>query len=180
MNRLPRIRLRHDGRAATAVEFALVCVPFTIFLLAIMGVGLQYYLQQALDFAVQSAARQVQLGFVPATSTQADFVTNVFCPIFGQFQLCSSTSVFVDIRPVTDFQQLSVAGAPDAPNSTTTTSFKFCPGQPGQLMYVHVVFLAPSIAGALLTYGSPGNAIVANAAFANENPTGTAVAAPAC
>jgi Flp pilus assembly protein TadG len=178
MNRfLPR-RLRFDRRAVAAVEFALVCVPFTIFLLAIMGVGLQYFLQQALDYATQGAARQVQLGHIPAGYTEADFVTKVFCPIFGTFQVCAN--LFVDVRPVTDYQQLTAPGVTDAPNSTATTGFKFCPGQPGQLMYAHVVFLAPSIGGSLFTYGNAGNPLVANAAFANENPAGITVAPPAC
>jgi hypothetical protein len=52
----------------------------------------------------------------------------------------------------------------------------FCTGTPGQLMYAHVVYLAPSIGGSLLGGSSAGNgAIVSNAAFANENPIGTAV-----
>jgi Flp pilus assembly protein TadG len=178
MSRLPRNRLSFDRRAATAVEFALVCVPFTVFLLAVMGVGLQFFLQQALDYATQGAARQVQLGHIPAEYTEADFVTNVFCPIFGQFQVCAN--LFVDVRPVTDYQQLTAPGVTDTPTGTATAGFKFCPGQPGQLMYVHVVYLAPMIGGSLLSYGSAGNAIVANAAFANENPAGAAVAPPAC
>jgi Flp pilus assembly protein TadG len=177
MNRL-RLRLQIDRRAATAIEFALVCVPFMIFLLAIMGVALQFYLQQTLDYAAQGAARQVQLGNVPVSYTQADFITKVFCPIFGQFQLCAN--LFVDVRPVTDYQQLTAPGVKDAPDGTATTGFAFCPGQPGQLMYLHVVYLAPAIGGPLFGGSATTNAIVANAAFANENPTGVTVAAPAC
>lgn len=178
MNRPPRTRPRLDRRAVTTVEFALVCIPFTAFLLAVMLIGLQYYLQQVLDYATQGAARQVQLGNVPANYTEAQFMTTVFCPLFGQLHTC--TNLFVDVRPVTDYQSLTTAGVTDAPGSTTTTGFKFCPGSPGQLMYVHVVFLAPMLGGSLLNYGSANNAIVANAAFANENPGGLAVAAPAC
>jgi len=174
MKRLNRIPLRADRRAATAVEFALVCAPFTIFILAIMAAGLQYYLQQALDYATQEAVRQVELGHVPASYTEADFVNKVLCPVFGQFQVCAN--LFVDLRPVTDYKQLANPGVPDAPDSTATTGFVFCSGSPGQLMYAHIVYLAPSIGGTLLGNAVAGsNAIVANAAFANENPTGTPV-----
>ena len=167
----PRLSpLRSDRRAAAAVEFALVCLPFVLFLLAVMGAGLHFYLQQALDYATQSAARQVQLGHVPASYTASDFVDKVFCPVFGAFQVCSN--LFVDVRPVTDYQQLTSPGVPDAPDSVATTGFAFCPGQPGQLMYVHIVYLAPLIGGALL---GDSSAIIANAAFANENPGGNTV-----
>ena len=172
MNR-PCRRLRSDRRAATAVEFALICLPFVIFLLAVMGVGFQFYLQQALDYAALGAARQVQLGHIPAGYTAADFASKVFCPIFGAFEDCTNLSV--DVHPVADYQQLTNPGVPDAPDSTGTSGFQFCPGQPGQLMYVHIVYLAPSIMGTLLDDTGVGSAMVANAAFANENPGGNTV-----
>ena len=173
MNRQCR-RLRSDSRAATAIEFALICLPFVIFLMAVMGVGFQFYLQQALDYAVLGAARQVQLGHIPAGYTAADFASKVFCPIFGIFEDCTNLSV--DVHPVKDYQQLTNPGVLDAPDSTGTSGFQFCSGQPGQLMYVHVVFLAPSIMGTLLNDTDVASAMVANAAFTNENPSGNAVA----
>lgn len=174
MIRPRRIRWLADRRAATAVEFALVCVPLTTFMLAIMWAGLQYFVQQALDYSTQTAARQVQLGHVPAGTTEASFVDTVLCPVFGAFQGC--TNLFVDLHPVTDYQQLTNPGVPDAPDSTATTGFTFCTGQPGQLMYAHIVYVGPSIGGTLLGGAGAGSGtIVANAAFANENPTGLAV-----
>ncbi len=175
MCRLPFLHLGADRRAATAVEFALVCAPLVIFILAIMGGGLHYYQQQVLDYATQAAMRQVQIGHVNANTSEADFVNKVFCPLFGQLQVCAN--VFVDLRPVTDYQQLAKPGIPDAPDSTATTGFVFCPGKPGQLMYAHIVYIAPIFGGTLLGGAVPvGNgAIIANAAFANENPTGVAV-----
>jgi Flp pilus assembly protein TadG len=174
MNRRSRIRLRADRRATTAVEFALVCAPFTIFLLAVLSVALHFYLQQVLDYATQTAVRQVQLGHLSAGYTEADFVNKVLCPVFGGFQVCAN--LYVDLRPVTDYEQLTTPGVSDAPTSTATTGLVFCTGTPGQLMYAHIVYLAPSIGGTLLGGTAGGyNAIVSNAAFANENPTGTAV-----
>jgi Flp pilus assembly protein TadG len=173
MKRLRYTDIAADCRAAGAVEFALVCAPFTVFLLAIIGAGLHFYLQQTLDYATQQAVRQVQLGHLSAGYTEADFVSKVFCPVFGQFQVCANLSV--DLQPVTDFEHLVIIGAPGAPSSTPTTGV-FCTGTPGQLMYAHVVYLAPLIGGALFGSATPGNdAIVSNAAFANENPTGSTV-----
>ena len=172
MKRRPRIHLPVGRRATAAVEFALVCIPFTIFLLAVMGTGLHFYMQQTLDYATQQSMRQVQLGQISGYS-QADFVDKVFCPLFGQFVACPN--LFVDLRPVTNYQQL--ANAQDAPDSAATTSFQFCTGTPGQLMYAHVVYFAPLIGGTLLGGVAGGTgAIISNTAFANENPTGIAAA----
>jgi hypothetical protein len=129
--------------------------------------------QQALDYATRQAVRQVQLGHLSAGSSGTDFVNKVLCPVFGGLQVCAN--LFVDLHPVTDYEQLAKAGVPDAPDSSATTGFVFCPGKPGQLMYAHIVYLAPWIGGTLLGNASGSDAIVANAAFANENPTGIAV-----
>jgi Flp pilus assembly protein TadG len=174
MNRRPfPLRLRADRRAATAIEFALVCLPFVAFLLAVMAVGLHFYLQQALDYATQQAVRQVQLGRVPVGYVQADFVNKVLCPAFSAFQNCAN--LYVDLRPVTDYAQLANAGGAGAPDSGATTGPVFCPGKAGQLMYAHIVYLAPSFGGSLLGLTNDFTTIVANAAFAIENPTGVEV-----
>ena len=174
VRRAPTIRLSPDRRGVSAVEFALVAAPFVVALLAICGAGLSFYQQQALDYAVQAAARQAQIGNVPPGTTEAQFVQNTLCPVLGQFQSCAN--LFVDLRPVTDYAQLTISGTPDAPDGTSTTGFVFCPGQPGQLMYAHVVYLAPSIGGLLIGSVSGGLApIIANAGFANENPSGASV-----
>jgi Flp pilus assembly protein TadG len=174
MKRIRCTGLRGDRRGVTTLEFALVCGPFTIFLLAVMLTGLHFYLQQALDFATQSAVRQVQLGHVSAGYSQADFVNKVFCPVFGSFQACAN--LYIDLRPVSDYEQLTKPGVVDAPGSTSTTGLVFCPGAAGQLMYAHIVYLAPSIGGTLFG-NTPGySAIISNAAFVVENPTGSTVA----
>jgi Flp pilus assembly protein TadG len=172
MSRSFLARLRSDCRAATAIEFALVCLPFVAFMLGILGVGLHFYLQQSLDYATQQAVRQVQLGRISAGYTQADFVNKVLCPIFGQFQDCAN--LYVSLRPVTDYAQLTMPGVSDAPDSAATTGLVFCPGKAGQLMYVHIVYLGPSFGGSILGATGDYTAIIANAAFAVENPTGTA------
>jgi Flp pilus assembly protein TadG len=175
MKRIRCTGLRGDRRGVTAVEFALVCAPFTAFLLAVMLTGLQFYLQQALDSATQSAVRQVQLGYVSAGFSEADFVNKVFCPTFGTFQSCAN--LYIDLRPVSDYEQLTNPGVADAPSNTSTTGLVFCPGTAGQLMYAHVIYLVPSIAGTLLGNAPGGySTIISNAAFAIENPTGSTVA----
>ncbi len=161
--------LRSDRRGVAAVEFALVSFPFILFIMAVLATAFHFYLQQALDYATQAAARQVQLGKVPANYTAADFVSNIFCPVFGVFQLCGN--LFADLRPVTDYQQLANPGVADSPDSISTSGFAFCPGQPGQLMYMHIVYQGP----ALNLFHSTGGTIIANAAFANENPYGATV-----
>ena len=163
--------LKDATGAAAALEFALAASPMMLFLLGIIYVGLHFYIQQTLDYAVQQAARQVEIGAIGSGYTQSDFVSKVLCPNFGP--ACSN--LYVDLHPVSDYAALTTAGVTDAPDSASTAGFQFCVGAPGQMMYAHVVYAAPSPAGSFL--GLPNvDPVIANAAFINENPSGVNVA----
>ena len=167
-------RLTKERTAAAALEFALICLPFVALLVGILSVGLNLYLQFALDYALQHAVRQVQLGLVPATTTAADFTGNVFCPVFVTFAPCNT--VFVSVQPVADYYSAAAVTAVVQPTA-------FCVGRPGQLMYARAVYQAPALgsffAASGTSPGSIGNSIVSAAAFANENPSGAPFAVSA-
>ena len=170
--RMPLARSLMASRSgAAALEFAIVSLPFFGLLLGMAAVALNLYLQFALDFALQQAVRQVQLGLVPATTNAADFTCNTVCPILVAFAPC--TGILVSVQPVTDYTA-SIITAPTPPTA-------FCIGAPGQLMYARAVYQAPLLSSIYSTIptivgpGTNGSAIVSTAAFANENPSGAAV-----
>ena len=165
--------LRASRSGAAALEFAIVSVPFIGLLLGTMSVALNFYLQFAMDYSLQQAVRQVQLGLVPATTTAADFTAKVFCPVFVAFAACNN-GLLISIQPVADYTAASVTAA--APPTA------FCIGQPGQLMYARAIYQAPALEAIYTTAalssgpGTSGNTIVSAAAFANENPSGSSPA----
>lgn len=71
-------RLRNDRRGSTAVEFAIVSVPFLIFAFGIMTVGLQFFTINSLEHAVEAAAREIRTGQAQtAGKTLKDFKEDV-------------------------------------------------------------------------------------------------------
>ena len=172
MKQIGRILVASVGerRGVAALEFALVAAPFLLLLFSIMTFGLHFYFQQSLEYALGTATRQVQLGQIGEKYTQQTFVSQVLCTNFAP----ACASLYVDLHPVTNYQQLTAAGVVDAPDSISTSNLQFCPGSPGQLMYAHVIYLANSAVGNFLNLGVP-DAIIANTAFVNENPGGTTV-----
>ncbi|MDX2287356.1 MAG: TadE/TadG family type IV pilus assembly protein [Hyphomicrobiaceae bacterium] len=53
-------RLSGDRRGTTAIEFALVAVPFFIFVFGIIGISLHHYITNSLDNAVDVASRKIR------------------------------------------------------------------------------------------------------------------------
>ena len=172
-------RLRPDTRATAALEFAIVSIPFIGLVLGIAVVSFNFYVQFILDLSLRSAIRQVQLGLVPPGYSAADFTGRVFCPIFGRFLACNS--LVVTIQPVADYQNDGVVVPPTA--QQLATAAKFCTGQPGQLMFARIVYLAPAVsqfwpyAQQVHIGGADVTAITSTAAFANENPLGSPIPA---
>ncbi len=168
--RIPRT-LRASRNGAAALEFAIVSIPFFGLLIGTISVALNFYLQFAMDYSLQQAVRQVQLGLVPASTTAANFASSVFCPVFVAFAPCAG--LLISIQPVADYTAPFVTAA--APSAA------FCIGQPGQLMYARAVYPAPALGTIYTTVanaagpGTNGNTIVSAAAFANENPSGAAI-----
>ncbi len=167
------LRALPAARSGTAaLEFALVSLPFLGFVLALLSLAYNFYLQFALDYSLQQAVRQVQIGNVPAGTTVGSFTSSTFCPVFTLFASCSS--LLVSVQPVADYYSSPVVSGAKQPTG-------FCVGLPGQLMYARAVYQAPAFSQIFpLTAtqtgpGSYGNVIISAAAFANENPTGAPV-----
>ncbi|WP_195930579.1 TadE/TadG family type IV pilus assembly protein [Hyphomicrobium album] len=51
-----------DENGATAVEFGMVAMPFLLFVLGILGMGLYYLALISLEYGVESAARKIRTG----------------------------------------------------------------------------------------------------------------------
>jgi Flp pilus assembly protein TadG len=55
-------RWQRDDRGATAIEFAMVAMPFFMFCFGILGVGLHYFSMNSLEHAVEATARKIRTG----------------------------------------------------------------------------------------------------------------------
>ncbi|MDE8344708.1 MAG: TadE/TadG family type IV pilus assembly protein [Acidocella sp.] len=105
-------------RGMATVEFALVAVPFTMFLLAILGAGLDGFYQLDLDDSVRAAARSLQIDTLsasdPAAKAHANFISAV-CQEFGTLATNCATTISYDVQAATSsagFSSLSPATLP--------------------------------------------------------------------
>ncbi len=154
LRHLPR-RLRRDTRGVVALEFAIVFPASLMFFMSVLGVGLGGFYQLALDDAVRSAARQLQIAG-PASTSSAAFVTEV-CREFGLLAgNCTTTLSYnlqVSVPPAT-FGSLSPVAL--LPSGVLSNGFPTFP--PGSNVLVQVAyplpFLLPYIGSAITFTGT--------------------------
>ncbi len=152
----------------------MVCLPFMLVLLMVMELGYDFFAQEALDFGLAAAARQVQIGNAQGAANAAVFQSSYVCPALIGLVPCSAVSV--QVQAVTsDYYAQSYTAVPLKSGKLNTSGYTFCPGQPKQLMFAQAIYAGPSLAAGLIpglgtpTASGTAHITVSTTAFINED-----------
>jgi hypothetical protein len=178
------IAFRENTSGSTAVELAIVGVPFFTLFFGVIEISLFLFTSQALEAGTHRAARAIRTGeiynaaWAPPTNAddkrtrlkrQLDRFHQDVCDYASSFVECAKLSIDVRVVPNLGGTPLTV---PIKDGGIDQSQVGFQPGQGGQTVIVRAMYLYPTYAPRL---GSlPGNVgdgkllIVATAAFENE------------
>jgi Flp pilus assembly protein TadG len=181
-----RVMRQCGRRGAVSLEFAVTATAFLILTFGAMELGYDYFVQAALDNAVNLAARGVQVGANQKGTNQTgpQFVQQSVCPDLGGLLNCGQ--LFVAVTPITtdDYYDYFLANPPSLSTVTGTgggSSGSADPVNTGvacQPMVVEAYYLGPTFLGTLIpqfSQQSPLNSsqlvhvTYAAAGFINEN-----------
>jgi Flp pilus assembly protein TadG len=111
-------------RAGAAIEFALVALPFFMFVLCILQLGVYYFAQSALDSAVLQTAQGLYSGFRTGTTAYTPAASALKSTILtdsgGMIQ--GGSGLAVEIQPLSNLSGGSVPITDGLANYGTTTS----------------------------------------------------------
>jgi Flp pilus assembly protein TadG len=160
-----------DERAAAAVEFSLVSVPFLGIVLGALQLSLFFFASQILQSATTDAGRQLMTGQAQtAGMSAAQFDQLVCAPISGIFD-CSK--LMVDVESAGSFAAVNTAAPKityDA-NGKVTNAWSWSPGAANQIVIVKVMYNWPVFGPAglgLANQPDGSHLLVAVTVFKNE------------
>jgi Flp pilus assembly protein TadG len=163
-----------NKRAATAVEFALIAMPFVMLLIGIVEVALVFMVATALESATDVAARQIRIGTLQSQSTAAtaaSFKTTVCNNMVWLSSTCAS-NLEVDVRTFTQFQSVALPNPISSGALLPQSQLQFSLGGPGSIVLVRTYLPWPLIAPLLIEMAaqtSGGQIIVTSTTtFRNE------------
>jgi Flp pilus assembly protein TadG len=136
-------RFRSEQTAATAVEFAMVSLPFFALLYTIFEIAFLFVTGEALDTSVDAAARQLLTGQAQTSSgttainSMATFKQYALCPALPAIITCSQ--VQVNVAQVSSFSAVTL-GAPVSNHVLDTSGWGYQPCASGQIMKVEAVY----------------------------------------
>lgn len=172
--RLTRLRLARAAlrfaraeRGATAVEFALVSIPFLLLVMAMIELGLVFLVSLTLENAIIDVGRTIRTGQVQgAKTTAADFKTAVCNRMSWLGDRCAA-GLSLDVRTYADFTSIGASGASAAPPNPTAWD----PGKAGSIVLVRGYYEWPLVTPLMNTGLQSANGkriIYAATAFMNE------------
>lgn len=167
-------RFARAQRGATAVEFAIIALPFLVLLFGIIELGMVFLVSTTLSNATDAAARQIRTGEFQTSgaSTKTDF-KNLVCANMTWLSSACGANLSVDVQTFNDFNTLSATGPTNAqtfnPNTTCFTT-----GLPGDIVLVRTYYqwtiFTPLLNAALVNMGTGSGKRLINAttSFRNE------------
>ncbi len=174
--------LRAHRHGSTALEFAILSVPFLMLVLGTMEIGYDFFVQAALSNAVNVAARSVQVGSAQASATgkaEASWVASAVCPALRNLLNCGQLYVTISGIPSGTGQNYYTYIQANPPNLTTMVSStnSVCTGAAAQLMILRAYYVSPTFLGMLVPSWSQPSPVItgqrvhvtyASAGFVNE------------
>ncbi len=152
-------RARHLGpRAAVSLEFAILATAFLILAFGAMELGYDFFVQAALDNAVNLSARGIQVGRdanVGGSGSGANFVRNAVCPNLGTLLDCNLLYVAVTPINTNNYYDYFINNPPSLNTITGsgTTNGSGDPVNTGagcQPMVVEAYYVGPTFLGTLV------------------------------
>ncbi|WEX77528.1 pilus assembly protein [Sinorhizobium numidicum] len=150
--RSPRRLLRRlfgDRQGATAIEFAVLALPFFVIVFASIETFVAFAGEQLLANATDTLARKIRTGEIRLGTTTPEQFRQAFCDEISILMPCSATEVtdaeklHLDIREITDLTNFpeAVPRVGSASSSDLDTSgFQFAPGGPKAFTMVRAYY----------------------------------------
>lgn len=133
LNLSERYRKERDG--ATAIEFAILAIPFFSLIFAILELAIVFFISSAMAHALSEAGRQIRVGNFQACGS-ADAFKDLVCDNMASIGSCD-TRLRIDVISGASFSAITLADPPpkDPPD----------PSSPSDSQYTNTAANAPVV-----------------------------------
>lgn len=176
IKRIKRYKKNKDG--ATAIEFALLAIPFFALLFAILELSIIFFISSTLSHAVSETGRQIRVGNFQNCGQEA--FREAVCEKLQGVGRCNRLRIDAVSEP--SFSSITIPDIPvppaptpeepnpDIPNGLYTTGIDNTAGIPivVRATYYHKLILPPELTRLENSPGSGTHVIATSTAFRNE------------
>lgn len=106
----PCARFLHNQRGSTAIEFAMLALPFALLVFAILESCISFAGQEVMANATDNVARQLRTGQVRAATVTDTSLKQMICSQMQIIVAQNCPGLLVDLRQYTTFADAAAAG----------------------------------------------------------------------
>jgi Flp pilus assembly protein TadG len=157
---------------ATAVEFAMLAIPFVTMIFCLMELAVIFMISMTLDDAAVQASREIRTGQLQSAggATQASFAAKI-CSHMAWIQSTCNANLSVDVETYPSFAAVNPPN-PISNGVFSTTNLKFVPGGPQDIVVVRAYFrwqlITPFLSQAVNKLSNGQAVITSTTTFRNE------------
>jgi Flp pilus assembly protein TadG len=167
-------RLLGATRGATALEFAMIGVPFFVLVCSTFELGMMFMTSTTIEAATEAAARQIRTGQLQAgpNNSAAGFKTAVCNGMSWISTADCMANMSIDVQTYASFSAMSVS-PPVANGAIDSSQLTFSSGGPCSIELVRVFYpytlITPVLEPGLPNLGADQRLLTAAMAFRNED-----------
>lgn len=153
-------KLAHAKGGATAIEFALLAIPFFMVIFAILETFFALIAEQVIQSATEDVARLLQTGQLTQTITETEFRA-LFCAEAAVIIRCSDDEInspsrlYIDLKSYAKFSDID-KNIPTIGHSTgrdlDVSKLEFSPGGSGSINMLRVYYRWPVVTDLIRPY----------------------------
>jgi Flp pilus assembly protein TadG len=163
-------RFRRDKKGATAIEFAIVALPFFTLLFAIIEHSLLFFGAQVLDNALMQTARLIRTGQAQTQWLSEAQFRNLVCAEINFVMDCGDR-LKIDVRTFANFGGVT-PNSPLNSDGDFSGDFNFNMGAGGDIVLVRIFYswpvVTPMFSDSVSNMSDGSFLLSASAAFRNE------------
>jgi Flp pilus assembly protein TadG len=137
-------RFRANAQGVTAVEFGFVALPFMLFVFGIMAAGLQFFTINALDNAVETAARKIRTGEAQRAGSTMQNFKELVCESGGFYIEDNCEHIYVHVQSATNWADITPTTCAEngqmTPQSNMTAALADSSGGAEQVVLVTICY----------------------------------------
>lgn len=142
---LGRRLLRHfikDERGSAAIEFAMLALPFSALVFAILESGLSFTAHQVMANSVEDLARDLRTGTLKKADATPAAVRARICGDMKVLVSASCPGLYIDLKTYTTFGAVPTT-IPYASGDLNISGFSITPGDPNTINQLRVFYKWP-------------------------------------
>lgn len=135
--------LRRDQSGATAIEFALLALPFAFLSFAILETTVSFTAQQVVSNAVDKISREVRTGQLTLANTTKNQFGQKICDEISVLAGSSCSGLVWDLQSYSSFADVPKEIPHDGNGDIDSTGFKYDPGVENSIVSLRVFYKWP-------------------------------------